>query len=151
MGYISDIRKKVGHDPVFMPSAGCAIIQNNKVLLQKREDNGKWALHGGALDLGETFEEALIREVKEELNITVINPELIDIYSGEEVHMFYPNKDEIYGISAVYLVRDYIGELKQDDSEVAELKWFDINNIPKDIHKPDRKAIIEIIKKYQEQ
>ena len=148
MGYISDIRKKVGHDPVFMPSAGCAIIQNNKVLLQKREDNGKWALHGGALDLGETFEEALIREVKEELNVTVLNPELIDIYSGKEFHMIYPNQDEVYGICAVYLVREFIGQLKQDDSEVTELRWFELDDIPKDMHKPDKKAIIEIIKRY---
>jgi ADP-ribose pyrophosphatase YjhB (NUDIX family) len=65
MGYISDIRKKIGHDPVFMPASGCSIVKDHKILLQKRSDNGRWAMHGGALASGETFEEAFLIEVKE--------------------------------------------------------------------------------------
>lgn len=151
MGYISDIRKKVGHDPVFMPASGCLIIKDNKILLQKRTDNGKWAMHGGALDLGETFEEALIREVKEELNIQVINPKLINVYSGEDIHLVYPNNDEVYGISALYLVTNYLGEIKIDQTEVEEVKWFDIDDIPNEIHKPDQKALKDIIDYYKKQ
>ena len=86
MGYISNIRKKVGNDAIFMPAAGCCIIKDGKILLQKRSDNNKWAIHGGCLELGENFLEALKREVKEELNVKLINPEFIQIYSGEDMH-----------------------------------------------------------------
>ena len=150
MGYISDIRKKVGHDAIFMPSAGCGIIKNGKILLQKRVDNGKWATHGGSLELGETFLDAVKREIKEELNIEIINPELVNIYSGDKMHFVYPNNDEVFIIAAIYLVKEYEGELKPDYEEVSEVKWFDIDNLPNNLHQPDIQAIRDIITFYKE-
>lgn len=149
MGYISDIRKKVGHDAIFMPSAGCGIIKNGKILLQKRVDNGKWATHGGSLELGETFLDAVKREIKEELNIEIINPELVNIYSGDKMHFVYPNNDEVFIIAAIYLVKEYEGELKPDYEEVSEVKWFDIDNLPDNLHQPDIQAIRDIITFYK--
>ena len=145
MGYIENIRKLVGHYPVFMPASGCIIVKDNKVLLQKRVDNGKWATHGGSLELGEDFEDALKREVKEELNINIKDPKLFKFYSGEKEHHIYPNGDEVYGVSAFYIVTDYDGEFKLDANEVVELKWFDINDLPKEIHGPDVQALAEMI------
>ena len=144
MGYISNIRKKVGHDPIFMPAAGCVIVKDNKMLLQRRVDNGKWAVHGGCLELGEDFIEGLKREIKEELNIDLINPEFVNIYSGEDLHFTYPNDDEVYAITAIYIVREYKGKFKIDNKEVSELKWFDIKELPKNIHEPDIKPIMDI-------
>ncbi len=149
MGYISEIRKKVGHDPVFMPAVGCIIIKDGKMLLQKRTDNGTWAVHGGALDLGETYLDALNRELKEEINIKPINPVVINTYSGENMHFFYPNKDEVYVVSVAYLVQDFEGELKADLDEVLELKWFDINDLPKNINKPDTNSIHDAVELYK--
>ena len=149
MGYISYIRKKVGHDPIFMPAVGCVIIKNGKILLQKRADNSMWAIHGGALDLGETYIDALNRELQEEINVTPINPIAINTYSGEEMHFFYPNQDEVYVVSIVYLAEDYEGELKPDLDEVSELNWFDINNIPENINKPDIPSINDAIEYYR--
>jgi len=48
---------------------------NNEVLLGKRVrtgEIGKWGLFGGKLDIGETIEECVIREVKEELNVDFV-------------------------------------------------------------------------------
>ncbi len=53
--YIKDIREKIGHDMIFMPAAGAILYKDGKILLQQRQDNGKWAIHGGAMELGETF------------------------------------------------------------------------------------------------
>ena len=145
MNYIKDIRKKIGHDPIFAPAAGCIFFKNSKILLQKREDDNTWTLHGGYLELGETFYQALERRVKEEINVKPINPKLLKIYSGKDVHDIYPNGDEIYGIVAIYIAFDYEGLLKINTKEVVELKWFDINNLPKDIHNVDKKPIEEAI------
>lgn len=145
MGYISNIRRKVGHDAVFMPAAACGIIKDDKILLQKRTDNGKWAIHGGSLELGETFLEALERELKEELNIKPINPEMVDIYSGEDLHFIYPNNDEVFLISTIYLVKEYEGELKLDNDEVSKIRWFDLDKLPNNIHDPDIQPIKDII------
>ena len=53
--------------------AGALIIDNNKLLLIHRNKVGRtqWELPGGKLELGETLEETVIRELKEELNIDV--------------------------------------------------------------------------------
>ena len=146
MGYISKIREKIGHDPVFMPCVGCVIVKDNQILLQKRTDNGKWATHGGSMELGETFLDCLNRELKEELNIKVINPKVINIYTGEDMHYTYPNGDEVYMICTVYLVEEFTGNMKVDNQEVSEVKWFDIDKLPRSIHDPDQKVLEDVIR-----
>ena len=150
MGYISNLRKKIGHDPIFMPASACVLIKDNKILLQKRTDNGTWAIHGGGLELGETFEEGLFRELQEELNIKPINPVFFNVYSGEDLHFFYPNQDEVYVVVAIYIIEDYDGDLKPDLVELSELKWFEFDKLPNDINKPDIKPINDVIKYIKE-
>mgnify|MGYP002513122908 CR=1 FL=1 len=93
MGYIAELRKYIGHQPILMP-AGCAMIINEKkqLLLQKRADNGCWAYPGGAVELGESFEECAVREVLEETGLSVKRmkflfslPNVYE-YSGFSVH-----------------------------------------------------------------
>ena len=149
MSYISEMRAKVGHAPIFMPAAACVIIKDDKILLQKRVDNGLWALHGGSLEFHETFLDAMKREVKEELGIKVKNPVLVGIYSGDEMHFVYPNQDEVYVVATIYLVTDYENDFNIDPNEVADIKWFPINKLPlKDIHLPDLRGIKDAIKCY---
>ena len=55
--------------PYLRPVVTLIIYKDGKILLQKREDNGCWAIHGGGIELGEKYIEALNREIEEELNI----------------------------------------------------------------------------------
>ena len=53
---------------------GGVVVRDGAVLLVKRAVEplrGRWALPGGAVELGETLEEAVVRELKEETNLTV--------------------------------------------------------------------------------
>ena len=145
MSWIINLRKKIGHAPVFLPASACLIIKDNKVLLQHRTDNGTWATHGGGLEFGETFEQALIREVNEELHIKPVNPIEFKTYSGKDFHVVYPNKDEVYIVCTMYIVEEYEGEIKPDNNEVSEVKWFDFDNLPENLHAPDVKPIYEMI------
>ena len=44
MGYIFDIRKKLGHDPIILTGAGVVLVNDKKeILLGRRADNGYWA------------------------------------------------------------------------------------------------------------
>ena len=131
MGYIQEIRKYVGHSPIMVTAAMCIIYDRKKgILLEKRTDNGMWCVPGGALELGETLEEALKREVKEETSLDIFNPKLFDVKAG--VHMVYPNNDEVYYTDVVYEINEYKGELKPD-SESKELCWIKIDELPNDI------------------
>ena len=131
MGYIQEIRKYVGHSPIMVTAAMCIIYDKEKgIPLEKRTDNGMWCVPGGALELGETLEEALRREVKEETSLDIFNPKLFDVKAG--VHMVYPNKDEVYYTDVVYEINEYKGELKPD-AESKELVWMPIDKLPDNI------------------
>ena len=130
MGYISELRKYVGHKPLMVTAAMCIIYNEaeNKMLLEKRTDNGMWCVPGGAIELGETLEKALRREVKEETSLDIFNPRLFDVRAN--VHMVYPNQDEVYYTDVVYLITEYEGELKPD-AESKELRWVSLDELPK--------------------
>jgi 8-oxo-dGTP pyrophosphatase MutT (NUDIX family) len=131
MGYIEEIRKFVGHRPIMVTAVTCIIYDKNKGLLfEKRTDNGLWCVPGGAIELGESLEEALKREVKEETSLDIFNPKILDIKAS--VHLVYPNQDEVYYTDVVYVVNEYEGELNPD-SESEKLVWYQIDNLPGNI------------------
>ena len=107
------VRNLVGNIPLHRPVAVAVILKNNKVLLQKRADNGMWALHGGGMELGETYLDTLKRELKEELNIEPVNPKLLGIFSGKKMyHKYEKSQDEVYVLSHAFICTDYRGEIK---------------------------------------
>lgn len=134
MGYISELRKIVGHRTLIMPCA-CVIIGDGKgnILLQKRVDDGTWGYHGGAIEIDESVEDALRREVYEELNIELDEIKLFGIYSGPKYHHIYPNKDETSCIDIIYVCEKYHGDMKLQEEEVSKIEWFNKENVPENI------------------
>lgn len=132
------------HKFVLLQDGAAAIIVNDKgqILLQSRADRDKWGLPGGCQELGERFQDTIIREIKEETNLDVKEEdlELIDIVSGSTRRNDYPNGDVVINNTALYCIKKYSGELKWD-SESKEMKFFDIDKLPKNQHDPD---LIEI-------
>lgn len=132
MSYIMDLRKKVGKQTLIMPCA-CVILGDGKgnILLQQRVDNHLWSYHGGAIEIDETVEEALHREIKEELNIQLDEFHFFKIYSGKEMHHIYPNGDEVSPIDIVFYCHQFHGNICLQEEEVLAVKWFNETNLPK--------------------
>ncbi|HBM4265708.1 TPA: NUDIX domain-containing protein, partial [Listeria innocua] len=98
MDYIKWIRGKVGNEKIILNFvSGYFINTEGKILLQKRNDKNMWGFPGGAIELGESFEEAIIREYFEETGLRVKVKSLIGIYSKYEDN--YPNGDEAQPLS----------------------------------------------------
>ncbi len=136
------------HKFVLLQDGAAAIIVNKegKILLQSRADRDKWGLPGGCQELGERFQDTVIREVKEETNLDVQEQdlELIDIVSGSSRRNDYPNGDVVINNTAFYCIKNYSGELKWD-TESKEMKFFDLDQLPKNQNDAD---LIEIYKKW---
>ncbi|MDD2515947.1 MAG: NUDIX domain-containing protein [Candidatus Gracilibacteria bacterium] len=118
----------------------CAYIynENNEILVLRRSSEkelfpGLWEILGGHLEYGETLEEGLKREIKEELNL--------EIEIGEIVHVFtyvHPNKEK----KKHYVEVDFLCKISNPDFEIKlnpkdhiEYKWLQEKDI--DITKND--------------
>lgn len=132
------------HRFVLLQDGAAAIVVNDKgqILLQSRADRDKWGLPGGCQELGERFQDTIIREIKEETNLDVKEEdlELIDIVSGLTRRNDYPNGDVVINNTALYCVRNYSGKLKWDN-ESKNMKFFDLDNLPENQNDSD---LIEI-------
>ena len=101
----------------------------NKILLIKRRTvpfSGYWALPGGRVDSGETVEQTIVREVKEETGLDVAVVSKIGEYHEQGVqdgaeYDYYP---------ACFLVNVVGGEIKKQEGEIEEIKLFSLNAIP---------------------
>lgn len=106
-----------------------ALVRNDEgnILLQRRIDpifpraNGKWEFPGGKIHFGETLEEAVIRECKEETDCTVsidallprIQTNVWERQDGTKLHV----------VVICFLTKYIAGDPKPLDKKVSEVRW----------------------------
>jgi len=102
------------------------LIENGSVLLIKRRNDpfkDFYALPGGFVEYGETVEQALEREMMEELSVEVKISSIVGIYSS-------PDRDpRDHTISIAYLIERIDGVPSPGD-DAAEVKFFDLKKLP---------------------
>jgi len=128
--YILQLRQYIEHRPILMVGAAILVVDaQNRLLLMKRSDSGLWGPPGGSTEPGERVEEAAQRETLEEAGLDIGEMSLFGVFSGPELYYKYPNGDEVYNVTVVYLARDWLGAV-QLNHEHTEYRWFAVNEIP---------------------
>lgn len=105
--------------------AGALIHDRGKILLVKRTNEpnrGRWALPGGLVELGESVEDAVKREVKEEVGLDVEVERLIDI--ADDIHQDERGRVRYHYILLDYLARPMSGKVTLN-AESSSSRWFD--------------------------
>ena len=145
--YIKYIREYVGSKPIVMVGGTVIVInEQEEILMTLRVDNNTWCFPGGAFEMGETTEETAKRELYEETGLIANELKLFGVFSGEKLHYTYPNGDEVYIVDVLYTCRDYSGELKVQESEVEDIKFFSIDSLPENINSPTKASLDEYVK-----
>lgn len=123
--YIEWIRGHVGHTKIPLVGA-CACIEDEqgRLLWQKRQDFGWWGLPGGLIEIGETIEECVVREVFEETGLRVKPTRLVGVYSSPDYDVIYPNGDQAQLVGYCYACRIIGGKLRIANHETLEYEWF---------------------------
>ena len=118
---------------------GCgALIVNdkNQVLLLRRTEKcqggmkGIWSRPGGTVEFGETVEQAIKREIKEELNIDV------ELFGPKRYYNDIREEDGIkkHWLACGCFAKIISGKLKNLEPEKHDkVEWFDLNNLPENI------------------
>lgn len=108
---------------------GAVILDGDKILLEKRKNDpskGKWSVPGGLVELGESVEEAVVREVKEETGLEVYEPRLVDVVN-------YVSLGEKGAVIYHYVIVDYLVTVKSGKAKAASdadaLKWVPFNEV----------------------
>jgi len=119
-------------------------LKNSKVLLVKQAHFpffGSWVIPGGHVEYGERVEEAIKREMKEELGVSVKIKKLLGVYSD-------PKRDPRYHtVSIAYLLKKGRGKIRLS-SEASEFKYFSLKNLPKKIGFDHREILNDLKKRY---
>ena len=104
-------------------------FSEDKILLIKRNTvpfKGYWGLPGGRMDPGETVEQTVVRECKEETGLDVEIVHKIGDYVEKGIkddvdYEYYPT---------CFLVETIGGEMKRQESEIQDIKLFNLTALP---------------------
>ncbi len=118
-------------------AAGVILDHNDRLLLLKhvfRMGSG-WGIPGGFMTGGEQPEQALRRELKEEIGMEIESAELAFVRSLERVNQ----------IEIVFLCRP-AGEARPQSNEIETFAWFMPDELPKDLSRDQRRLIERALK-----
>lgn len=114
------------------PGVGIGVVivnEEGKILVGKRKGSHArfYSIPGGHLELGETFEEAAIKEIKEETSLEIINPRILCVTNNLKTY----REEKVHYISIGLIVNEFKGTpIITEPDKCESWLWVDPANLP---------------------
>lgn len=129
--YLTDLRKLIGNRLILLPAVAAVIHDEaGRLLLQEKSSGEAWSLPAGAIEPGETPQEAITREVMEETGLAVTSTSILGVFGGREFRYVYPNGDQVEYVVTLFKCRVGDGSGAWTDSETKSIRYFTQNDMP---------------------
>lgn len=107
-----------------VPAASVVVVdEQGRILLQRRRDNGMWALPGGAMNFGESLPDCAVRETREETGYEVELTGIVGTYTNPGHVFAYDDGEVRQEFSVCFLARPVAGQLTVSE-ESTDVRWF---------------------------
>lgn len=114
------------------------MLQGEHVLLVRHTYVDGWHLPGGGVSRGESFQDALVRELREECALTPKAYDLFGVYYSDRTG----KRDHI----AIFVVRQFEAiPGRRPDGEILESGFFDLKNLPNETSVATRRRVAEFL------
>ena len=142
MEQIEPLRATVFSRPTPASAGDAAIIdKEGRILLVRRADNGKWAMPGGALEVGETPADGAVREALEETGVHCQARSLVGVFDSRLCGT--PTRHHLYQFVFLCEPSEERPEQPSHAIEVLGTGWFPEDGLPEDIDPGHRSRIPE--------
>jgi ADP-ribose pyrophosphatase YjhB (NUDIX family) len=111
-----------------VPSVTAVVVNEGGLLLVHRADNDLWALPGGGHEVGESIEDTVVREVKEETGMDVQVTGLVGLYTNPAHVMAYEDGEVRQQFSLCFRARLLGGQLTNSPESKA-VRWVPIAEV----------------------
>lgn len=136
----ADLRRGIDHVGVGVAAVihdGSGNILLMKRGLEARDEQGRWDICGGAIEFGESIEEAIRRELMEELRVDALEIQFLTAYDAHRIHEGSPT----HWVQVVHAVRVDPSAVKiGEPHKIAEIGWFNTSGLPNPLHSQFQKS-----------
>lgn len=129
--YLGQLRALAGDRTLlFVGSRAVLRDTSGRVLLIRRADNGYWALPAGAMELGESIAQCVVREVREETGLIATEVTPFAFHTGPE-HTFTNMYGDTYQLFVIsFRIDGWSGELLRATDETIDAGFFPPDTLP---------------------
>ncbi|WP_433713238.1 NUDIX domain-containing protein [Nocardia sp. CA-084685] len=116
-----------------VPGGSALVVDDHgAILMQRRSDSGNWSFPGGIMEIGETLEQCVIRETKEESGLDIEITGILGIYTDPQHVIAYADGEVRQEFNITFYGRVIGGriEVSSESTEVKFLRLEELETLP---------------------